>query len=130
VFFWTEKNLRLPLQVKFKVQDGLDDSGLRRQTGSILLMKFQQELPALMEMYDAKYLNAKEEEDDVDLKFSKLQERLYGIGSWYGLMVLLEEFAEPFILDLARKRDDSSLYAEPASRRWNRKDCFVVCVLF
>ena len=83
-----------------------------------------------MEMYDAKYLNAKEEEDDVDLKFSKLQERLYGIGSWYGLMVLLEEFAEPFILDLARKRDDSSLYAEPASRRWNRKDCFVVCVLF
>ncbi len=69
MFFWTEKNLRLPLQVKFKGQDGLDYSGLRRQTGSILLMKCQQELPALMEMNDAYDLNAEEEEDDFHLKF-------------------------------------------------------------
>ena len=41
--------------------------------------------------------------------FFILQERLYGIGSWCGLMLLLNEFTEPFILDLTRKRDDSSL---------------------
>lgn len=56
-----------------------------------------------MEMYDAYDLNAEEEEDDVDLKFSKLVERLFGIGLWCGLMLLLEEFTEPFILDLAKK---------------------------
>lgn len=97
------KGLKLPLQIKFKGQDGLDYTGLRRQTGSILLVKFQQEMPGLLQLHDDYDVNAQEEVNDADLNFSKLEERLYGIGVWCGLMLLQEEFTEPFILHHARK---------------------------
>jgi hypothetical protein len=111
----TGKSEKETLKISFEDQDGVDFTGLRSQAGSTFLVKFQQELPTLLKLYEAYDIDGQEEEDDKDLNFSKLHDRLFGFRLWCALMLLMEEFAEQFILKLTRTlRMTHPVYARSA----------------
>lgn len=67
-----------------------------------MLVKFEQELPALLELYEKYDVDGEDQEEDTDLNCLKLTQRLSAIGIWSGLMIFMEDFTEPFILRLAQ----------------------------